>query len=888
MRQFFRRLFTTTLLIIPLLFVAGVYMVQSQYRPGKEDFAMDEPTSRALATAALFDALLAHGLLGPIASPSWPDLPPRDFSLDATGPGSEEQHDLVKRLYRTETGARVQTMLLHWKREHRVAAIRDDRDGGKDRASIVARQAPSTPAPAPTPAPTWAGFVVEDGVRPTRWSAQDIVNDEAFPATIRKDLSPRFGYVSGNFGIGFGDWLAVTPHFADGGTIRFTTRLDPQSTFPVTIQVIGDLQAVRIDGIAKPDLLASARGLCDREKQGGCKVGQGAQGATLELAHSNAEQLVELEVQTTTRPIEENVPGNPISHVTKLTADSQNVPVNSIVRATAEMTSYMAWQEKPAETMSEQEKPSWFRIYDRTGTVPLTSEDGRGTPTAEALKHDLLPIVGIGPVDSSSLTAVLARSVPAGEERELRLTIDIDVQRRAAEALKGKLDKLGQNKERRAALVVLDAENGDILAAVGHPQVKKGSRLWDLRALDMVNAADSPLNHRAWGHLDRHNAPGSVFKLVTALTMVEAAAEGDEFARIAVAGMGEDEFQRQFHVNIDAGFINVPKRDKERALPDFPLKNYRGNPTKRALAKPEVTGCAPRPGGNPGTEQIGLCEAIWKSTNTWFAAAALHLDGEKLRTGPSRDAAEVGSVPDKLRFSGMLARLGLTECVDLAAPLRPPGRCALKRGSPPDRSVTKPLSPTLRPGATEPLLQLLLAQHSIGQGGVSIAPLHIAALYASVDTERIIQPRLIAGVGRPGAVQDIKPEQEAPPLFDMPVDLSPIKRGMEAVVRKADGTAEGSFNLPGTRVPYDVRQRAHGKTGTAQIGTPDGRRLENYGTVWFAGGAEIKMNGKDRRLALTCMISHASSDQTGGGTCAPIVAGLLAGLEGSAGAGGRP
>ncbi len=96
--------------------------------------------------------------------------------------------------------------------------------------------------------------------------------------------------------------------------------------------------------------------------------------------------------------------------------------------------------------------------------------------------------------------------------RELVLTIDQEIQRKAMERLKD---------ERRAAVVALDVRTGEIIAMASTPSydpnaiiegLKEGA--WD----NMANAEDDPFTNKA---IRGQYPPGSTFKMVTALAGLE-------------------------------------------------------------------------------------------------------------------------------------------------------------------------------------------------------------------------------------------------------------------------------------------------------------------------------------------------------------------------------
>lgn len=97
-------------------------------------------------------------------------------------------------------------------------------------------------------------------------------------------------------------------------------------------------------------------------------------------------------------------------------------------------------------------------------------------------------------------------------ERNIKLSIDVALQQRVAEILKS---KIRQAKKERGAAVVLDADTGDVLAAVSYPWPE------DLRLLGATAEADDGDESDGTARFDRAlwgiYPPGSTFKIVTAI-----------------------------------------------------------------------------------------------------------------------------------------------------------------------------------------------------------------------------------------------------------------------------------------------------------------------------------------------------------------------------------
>jgi len=114
---------------------------------------------------------------------------------------------------------------------------------------------------------------------------------------------------------------------------------------------------------------------------------------------------------------------------------------------------------------------------------------------------------------------------PAESGKELKLTIDVDLQIAAEEALQG----------RNGAIVAMDPRNGEILAMVSRPtfdpndfSVRISRKEW----LQLINDDDHPLLNKA---IQAQLAPGSVFKII-----------------MATAGLQEG-IAQSMHVNCNGG-----------------------------------------------------------------------------------------------------------------------------------------------------------------------------------------------------------------------------------------------------------------------------------------------------------------------------------------------
>lgn len=108
---------------------------------------------------------------------------------------------------------------------------------------------------------------------------------------------------------------------------------------------------------------------------------------------------------------------------------------------------------------------------------------------------------------------------PAVPGRNLRLTIDLDLQVVAELAMEG----------RKGAVVALDPRNGEVLAMVSRPAFDPNKFATRIRPQDwkeLVSNPDNPLLNRA---IQAQLAPGSTFKPVVALAGLETGVVDDDF-----------------------------------------------------------------------------------------------------------------------------------------------------------------------------------------------------------------------------------------------------------------------------------------------------------------------------------------------------------------------
>ncbi|MDB5937083.1 MAG: hypothetical protein JWQ01_4427 [Massilia sp.] len=483
-------------------------------------------------------------------------------------------------------------------------------------------------------------------------------------------------------------------------------------------------------------------------------------------------------------------------------------------------------------------------LQDRNGT-PLW-QDGAPTPAAQGA--GLAPLLGIRADHAGSVAGMLGR-LPAvdGSAHAARLTLDLALQAASQGALEcigmrrghwdGKVCTGGTQPPagRRAGIVILDTENGDVLAAAGSGGAAVNAANWnEVRNFDRTDPARSPLRLPAFQHDGgAHSSPGSTFKVISALGL-EQAAQRDPQVEALLAGM-------------PLAAINRMAREKGFAFqtdsPSYPaatrlahITNYKD----QHLDRRAVDG------------RLGLSQALTYSLNTWFAWSGELSDrslfGRAEGGAPDLQPLEVGALDSVRPIAGMAHRLGFGQALRLDGGLLPPDYAwgpwdALQASA----SQIDPIHTRHE-----------LRQMSIGLR-MQVTPLQMALAAGAVGQGRVIAPRLLLSLD---AREALTPSM--PPLG---VRLDRIRAGMKGVVDV--GTAAGAFR--GAR--FDpLRHGLSGKTGTSPTGPQGGA---DSATVWFTGWLEPgSLPGQTHRLAMAAFVSH--SEATGGEHAAPIVAAVLA------------
>lgn len=488
-----------------------------------------------------------------------------------------------------------------------------------------------------------------------------------------------------------------------------------------------------------------------------------------------------------------------------------------------------------------------LQIADRDG-APLWSGNA---PTPAAREGGMATLLGVGPAHISSLSGMLARAAAIeGRPSAARLSISLPLQALGqaileCQGLRGgrwRAERCENGVEpppqRRAGLVLLDADNGDILLAAGAGAPTVTPDNWrEARDFDRANPARSALRLPAWQHDGgAHSSPGSAFKMISALGL-EMAARRDRTLDSLLGGLPLQEIDQLARQRGYAFRTDAPSYPAATSAAH--VTNYR----EQSLSRRAEAG------------RLGLAQAMTYSVNTWFAWTAELSDrtlrGQAEGGAPGLRALEDGALAAQRPISEAARTLGFGSAMRLDGGLLP-------------QDFPWQAYDALQASAAR--IDPIDSRHELRQMAIGLrmqaTPLQMAVAAAAIGSGTVPVPRLLLGLGgREARVASGTP---------LPVRLDRIRAGMKGVVDS--GTAAGAFSDPALAV---LRRGLYGKTGTAPVSDEDA-------TVWFSGWLEAgSMPGQQRRLAFAAFVSH--SQLTGGGHAAPIVAALLKAMAGQSG-----
>ncbi|MFG2003360.1 penicillin-binding protein 2 [Spirillospora sp. NPDC048911] len=482
-------------------------------------------------------------------------------------------------------------------------------------------------------------------------------------------------------------------------------------------------------------------------------------------------------------------------------------------------------------TQDELDKRKGLKVTGYSG-VDLIGRDG-----LEAVYDgDLRGVPGFRKVlvDSQGRVTGTAQEKAPVAGGNLVTSIDAKVQEAAEKALENgvKAAHSRGNKADSAAAVVMDVQNGRVVALASYPTynptIWTGGISEDEYEGLLGKKKGEPLISRA---TQGQFAPGSTFKIAT---LTGALSDGYDlhgtydcpgsfmvgsraFRNFEGQGHGSMNLHRALVVSCDTIFY---KFAYEAWLRDGAMKPKK-NPSDPMVKMIRKWGFGSRTGIDvPGEATGRIPDRTWKR-DYWNATKKADCKAAKEgypdleRKDPSR-AAYVKSIAKENCLEGFAWRAG--DAANLA----------------------------------------------IGQGDMLITPLQLARAYATVaNGGRMVVPRIAQAVVRPDG--SVARRVETPKAPRLPVDPKVLKYIRDALAEvPTKGTARGAFT------GFDFKKLAlAGKTGTAEVYGKDD-------TSWFASYGPAKKP----RFAVVVMFSQGG---TGGGLAAPAVREIWESMYGLAG-----
>lgn len=520
-------------------------------------------------------------------------------------------------------------------------------------------------------------------------------------------------------------------------------------------------------------------------------------------------------------------------------------------------------------------KPVWHNVTARrtvrpspveivtADEVPLFQE---GKVTAEGEKMQLATLVGMNTADRGSLGRIFS----ASGKKKVELTIDGDLQRMVQEKLEHHLTTYFTRREhffheRKGALVMMDADSGEILAAASYPPFSGGASDWDYSAFSTFYPNKTTKIFRPWQGLNKDNAPGSTFKPVIALAAM-AGMETSENAR-AIAklmkgyGVSKKTFARSgLTLNCQSYDVRANKGRGQcyAGHPEGSVSNYSS----------ETIGGEVTKDGKKEDKTYGLPQAVRDSMNVWFIRLAWLLDGKAAYQYDSEWRRLQAGEPEPQRpwfhISAMAEKLGFAEPLNLLANVDDASLSRYRNHAGGSKEGDVSYGGTGRLGIFfQNGLSGVLAQTAIGQS-MSTSTLQMAKVAATISGGEIVQPVLIHAID----------DREYPTLAQEALDIDSnwlelLRDGMKKVPESGSGK-KAFKNNPQKKFIY-------AKTGTASVKAKKGEA--RHWSAWFMGWKEPQVKG-ERRIAFAGWVSHSlPGKDSGGKVVAPLISDIFMELE---------
>lgn len=787
---------------------------------GLPDISRKSATSLA---ATLFNDLNAQGLLS-INKEDWRiSLPEKDRALLLKLKNGEQANDaeiqtLLDRLYYQPYGDRLQQQVKQWNYSRRLAAIRDNR--------------PQTEAD-----------------KHNQWN----VNDNT--QLVLDDFSTvpfYFGYITqGKLISGFHNWRGAS--LADQPVI-FSSDFDLPNAQKITLQVIGqpDLSSLNykhtVTAIAAPTTIkgkqkADSYEIVVQLPQGKSQLrlavaavvnpNQEMQGVALMVVDKQRQKNLQAMQQNQCKP-PENKP-EPDDKPTSINSNDKVLVWNNCSLATRTAKSSAEFAPFTITTRDDQ-----LLTHAYAKDAGKTDLAAIGKPTELTQNTGLTALIGQDKHDLYSLSGLMWHANKK-QNAVLKLTLDSRLQQITQDKLEQGIKKR-PSPYRRAAVVMLNAETGEILAAANYPNPKQGVHPWDRNVISLLYPDNDPYRFNPWQGMTGDNAPGSTFKVVTAMAALKAANDNKTLNDFLV-GSDIARYKAQTGLDPDATRYRIPNTPPA-------IKAIGTTHSIRQAAGALFDPNCGKKTNNRGV--VGLPEATKDSLNNWYAHLGILMDAPSLNLNQPAQASHLVQMANHLGFN----RVSSLDSFNLQ-------RYKARTNARGDVLNAYAGSMDLaRPSANRNEALQRLAQNSFGQGLTS-TPLQMAKVAASIATGKNIQPQLLMALAGDDA--------EEPEHNDLELaNLDSLRDGMKAVVQT--GTAKGVFK-------GQLKCHVYGKTGTAEVGTKKSNfRISPWFMGWYAP--------PDKRppLAFACMATHypQRTGSYGGSICAPIINHILTAWNASA------
>lgn len=925
------------LLLAGMLYLVGHFFVTT-YKVNQSWMKQVEIPSATAFDSNTFYSLVNGGAIWPIrdgvsitlghSSCNTLALRTPEYVKLVEGIAGEAGRKYIRELCESPQGERIRNELANFNQSYRIVAVSDNREAAPAIGSLngaVCADGVSN-----------AKLFVPKGCLPNRWESTIAGDGRAVQSITSATISQTdYAFLASETKSFFGDWKVITPvvdaQTGDAGLYTFKTTMT-FGNLPISIRTIGPVKSLKVDGlITDSEAKTEAADLdvselqnmnttiaiyCANDAAGTGKSerceGQSPQGRpTGSWISLNQPEGTIVEVEMVLEPSirmarglrrflakqENQEPQQKDQTVSlgfgriRVSCDPNNFEVGKYDKGLEDTGCNLDWDVPNSQRIERQSEPVTDLVLN-----DLSILDSRGTLTQQAYEMGLGDLLGMGISDSGSVAAVLTQTED-GENPTL--TLKPDYQEKAIAALTANYtcpnDK--ENCARRADLVIIDAEGddaGNVLAVASLPQPQTGMSSWDIETLERSSPSRSPLAAYAWRNYDLRATPGSSFKLVTALTASQYVLDKDDemLKRILLGEANPIEIADTFGIAATRPSFNgrcKPNYDirdpsKMNALPIQGARDRIvfciGNSASRAGVRSGISsiletgiesGC-----GDTRTLRAGMCEAVKRSSNLYFAGIAMYLDADKF-LDPETGYEHTRQIDDLL----------LAKTADRLFPSETKADLKERKNV---FDILDPNYPSTGRGQSSPLVveaglpvqngeprRLRLARGGIGLS-VNASPLAMASVAASVATGKIVRPHMVDAQQR-GSTND--PFEGQPILIASPdkqyladMFLKEIRSGMAAVIRNSGGTSRSAF----ARIPKELRDSVFAKTGTAPVFTGGNVPEDGRYAAWLVGYVEPngKLPGIDQRIAFACRVAFSPS--FGGSVCGPIVRDFLLAL----------